>query len=123
MWSKYGKAIAAVIVAALTVASSALSDGTVDAGEWVQVAIGGTTAVSVWLVPLVPGWRGAKTGVAVVLAVLNALTAYVIGGIDAGELINLALAALGVIAVSAAPAESVGDELVRAGAQAVPRRT
>ena len=110
--SKYGKAVAAVVFAALTVGSSALSDGTVDAGERVQIAIAATTAIGVWFVPNVPGASGVKTGVAIILAVLNAATAYIAGGVDAGEVVNLILAGLGVVAIGAAPAWSVGDHLV-----------
>lgn len=111
---RYGKALVAVIVAALTLASSALVDGHLDAGEGVQIAIAATTAVSVWLVPNLPtvggGWM--KTGIAVVLAVLNVLTAVIVDGIDADDVINLVLAGLGVLLIGAAPAESDGDDLV-----------
>lgn len=109
---RYGKAAAAVFVAALTVAASAVTDHHVDAGEGVQIAIAAATAISVWYVPLLPSARGVKTGVAVVLAVLNAATAYVVGGLDMGEVINLAIAALGVLLVGASPAQSAGDDLV-----------
>ncbi|GAA2327588.1 hypothetical protein [Dactylosporangium salmoneum] len=112
LWSRYGPATAAVFIAALTAASSALTDHHIDAGEGVQIAIALTTAVSVWYVPLLPGVRGAKTVVAGILAVLNAATAYVVGGLDMGEIINLAIAGLGVVLVGVAPVESVGDTLV-----------
>jgi hypothetical protein len=109
---RYGKALVAVVVAALTLASSALVDGHLDAGEGVQIAIAATTAIAVWLVPNLPNAGGVKTGIAVVLAVLNALTAYIVDGIDTDDVINLVLAGLGVLLIGAAPAQSAGDNLV-----------
>lgn len=105
----YGKALAAVAVAGLTVLASALTDGRVDAGEGIQIAIAVATAASVWLVPTLPTYPGTKTGIAVILAGLNAATAAIDGGISTAEWVNLALAGLGVILVGAAPARSVGD--------------
>jgi hypothetical protein len=109
---RFGKAAAAVLVAALTIAASALTDGHVDAGEGVQIAIATATAVSVWYVPLLPGVPAVKTAVAVILAVLNAATAYIVGGLDYGEIVNLVIAGLGVLLVGVSPAVSVGDNLV-----------
>lgn len=112
IFNRYGKALVAVLIAVLTLAASALVDGHIDAGEGVQIAIAGVTAVSVWLVPNLPSSGGVKTTVAVVLAVLNALTAYIIDGIDANDVINLILAALGVLLIGVAPSQSAGDNLV-----------
>lgn len=109
---KFGKAAVAVLVAGLTVLSSAVSDGQFTAGEGVQIAIAAATAFSVWFVPNLPSSGGVKTGVAVVLAVLNAATAYIVGGLDTGEVVNLVLAGLGVLLIGVAPASSDGDGLV-----------
>ncbi|MER7002196.1 hypothetical protein ABT297_03995 [Dactylosporangium sp. NPDC000555] len=109
---RFGKAAAAVLVAALTIASSAVSDGHIDAGEGIQIAIAATTAFSVWFVPNLPSAPAVKTVVAVVLAVLNAATAYIVGGLDTGEIVNLVIAGLGVLLIGAAPAQSIGDNLV-----------
>lgn len=107
MFTKYGKALAATVAAALTVAYGALSgDRHVDPDEGVQIAIAAATAVGVYLVPLAPQYRWGKTAVAVVLSVLQVLTTVVLGGLDAGEWIALALAALTVVGVGAAPAVS-----------------
>ena len=46
---------------------------------------------SVWFVPNLPNADGVKTGIAVILAILNASTAYLVGGVDAGEVVNLVL--------------------------------
>ena len=123
IFDRYGKALIAVLVAVLTLASSALVDGHLDAGEGVQIAIAGTTAVSVWLVPNLPNAGGTKTAVAIVLAVLNALTAYIVDGLDTDDVINLTLAGLGVLLIGVAPAKSAGDDLVpRAVAAAANRQ-
>lgn len=104
---KYGKAIAAVVAAALTVAYGALSgDQHIDPDEWIQIAIAVSTAVGVYVVPLAPGYRWGKTAVAVVLSVLQVLATVILGGLDANEWIALALAGLTVVGVSAAPAVS-----------------
>lgn len=122
IFDRYGKALIAVLIAVLTLASSALVDRHLDAGEGVQIAIAGATAVSVWLVPNLPHAGGVKTGIAFVLAVLNALTAVIAGGIDTSEVINLLLAGLGVLLVGVAPARSAGDDLVTRAAAAAANR-
>jgi hypothetical protein len=107
MFAAYGKAIAAVIAAALTAAQLALAgDNHITEVEVVQIAIAAAFAVGVWLIPLAPQYRWTKTALAVILAVLQALVTVVVGGIAVGEWIVLALAAGGVIGVAAAPAES-----------------
>lgn len=107
IFQKYGKAIAAVIAAALTVAYGALSgDQRIDSYEWVQIAIALTTAVGVYVVPLAPGYRWGKTAVAVVLSMLQVLATVILGGLDPHEWVALALAGLTVVGVGAAPAVS-----------------
>jgi len=107
MFSKYGKSLVAVLAAALTVAYGALSgDQHIDPEEGVQIAIAAATAVGVFLVPLVPQYRWAKTGVAAVLAVLQVLTTVILGGLDSNEWIAVVLAALTVLGVGVAPAVS-----------------
>ncbi|MFY1673433.1 hypothetical protein ACN27G_26285 [Plantactinospora sp. WMMB334] len=104
---KYGKALAAVAGAALTVAYGALSgDQRIESDEAVQIAIAAATAIGVYLVPLTPQYRWAKTGVAVVLSVLQVLATVILGGLDSNEWIALLLAALTVLGVGAAPAVS-----------------
>jgi uncharacterized membrane protein YccC len=107
LMQQYGKAIAAVLGAILVAAYAALGgDGRIDAEETVQIAIAAATAVGVYLVPLAPQYRWAKTAVAVVLAVLQALTTAVLGGLDAGEWIVLVLAGLTAAGVAFSPAVS-----------------
>lgn len=104
---QYGKAIVAIVTAALTAAYAALSgDQRIDAEEWVQIGIAAATAVGVYLVPLAPQYRWGKTAVAVILGVLQALATVVLGGLDTSEWIVLALAAATALGVVAAPAVS-----------------
>ncbi|MEN3609348.1 hypothetical protein [Plantactinospora sp. ZYX-F-223] len=107
MIRKYGKALAAVAGAALTVAYGALSgDQRIEPDEAVQIAIAAATAIGVYLVPLTPQYRWGKTAVAVVLSVLQVLATVILGGLDSNEWIALLLAALTVLGVGAAPAVS-----------------
>lgn len=109
---RYGKALAAVVAAGLMVLSSAVTDGHVDAGEGISIAIAVTTAVSVWLVPSLPSAAGAKTAIAAVLAALQVAAATIFDGLSTADWVNLVIAALGVLGVLGAPARSVGDGLV-----------
>lgn len=104
-FATYGKALAYVAATVLTALAAALSGG-ITAAEGVQIAIAGTGAVLVWLVPLHPSWPWAKTAIGVVLAVLNALATVVLGGVDGSEIIGLALTALTALGVTVAPAAS-----------------
>ncbi|MBF9135420.1 hypothetical protein I0C86_41960 [Plantactinospora sp. S1510] len=107
MIRKYGKALAAVAGAALTVAYGALSgDQRIEPDEAVQITIAAATAISVYLVPLTPQYRWAKTAAAVALSVLQVLATVILGGLDSNEWIALLLAALTVVGVGAAPAVS-----------------
>ncbi|MFF5228459.1 hypothetical protein [Dactylosporangium sp. NPDC000521] len=118
---KYGKAIAAAIAAGLMVLASAVTDNHVDADEGISIAIAVTTAVSVWLVPQLPSSASAKTGVAMVLAVLQVAAAAVVDGMSGADWVNLAIAALGVLGVLKSPTQSVGDDLVPRSAAAMSR--
>jgi hypothetical protein len=107
MLRKYGKALAAVVTAAVVVAYQALSgDNRINPDEWVAVAIAATTAVGVWLVPLVPAAMWTKTAVAAVLAVLQVLTTVILGGLDSGEWLLLFITAAGALGIYLAPAET-----------------
>ncbi|MFE7868856.1 hypothetical protein ACFUYE_00690 [Micromonospora humida] len=104
---KYGKALASLLGAILVALYAALGgDGHIDAEEIVQVGIAAVMAIGVYLVPLAPQYRWGKTAVAVLLAVLQALTTSVLGGLDAGEWIVLVLAGLTAAGVAVAPARS-----------------
>jgi hypothetical protein len=113
---KYGKALAAVLAAGVTVLVSSLTDGHIDAGEGIQISIALATAAGVYLVPNLPGFPGTKTGLAALLAVLNLATGMVVNGhlhLTGAQWVNLGLAALGVLGVSLAPVRSLGGYVMR----------
>jgi len=103
---KYGKPIVAVIAAGLIALYDYLNDGHISSEEWVHVFIAISLAVQVYLVPLTVEWPWMKTGVAVVLAVLNVLVISIVGGITQREIVELVLAALTPLGVGLAPAIS-----------------
>lgn len=103
---KYGKVIVAVLAAGLIALYDYLNDGHVTPEEWVHVFIAVGLAVQVYLVPLTVEWPWMKTGVAVVLAVLNVLVISIVGGITSREIVELVLAALTPLGVGFAPAVS-----------------
>lgn len=107
MTSKYGKAITAVIGAALMVAYAALlGDQHIGSEEAVQIAIAAAAAIGVYLVPLAPQYRWGKTAVAVVLGALQVLATSILGGVDGAEWLAIVLAALTAAGVTFAPAVS-----------------
>jgi hypothetical protein len=104
---EYGKAIVAVIVAAIVVAYQALSgDNHIEAPEWVSIAIAAVTAVGVYVVPLAPGAKWSKSAVAAVLAVLQILTTAILGGVGADEILLMVITAAGAVGIFVAPARS-----------------
>ena len=107
MFAKYGKSIIAVATAAVVIAYQALSgDGRIEPTEWVSVAIAAVTALGVYVVPLAPQAKWAKTGVAVVLAVLQAATTLILDGFGADELLLMLITAAGAAGIWIAPAVS-----------------
>lgn len=105
MFSKYGKAIAAALLAVVSFAASVYADGIVTDDEKVQVAIAVATAVSVYLVPIL-GWPWMKTAISAVLAALNVLATVIIGGLDNNDMVQIIVAMLTVAAVAVTPARS-----------------
>lgn len=119
MLQKYGKAFAAVAFAVVTALQATLSDGNLSTQEQVQIAIALVTAIGVWLVPITPQYGWMKTAVAALLAVLNVLATLIIGGISPADIAELVLAALTVLTVGAAPAQSdTGTPAVRSNLRA-----
>lgn len=102
---KFGKAIIAILTAAIVAAYQSLSgDGNIEPVEWVSVAIAATAAVGVWLVPLAPEAKWTKTAVAVVLSVLQVLATVILGGLGTDEILLLLITAAGALGVYVAPA-------------------
>lgn len=108
MWDQYGKAIIATVAAGVTVLHAAMSDGLLSPQEDVQILIALATAAGVFLVPTLPRWPYAKTIIAVLLAVLNVAVTAVVNGLTSGDWTEMALAALTILGVGAAPAISIG---------------
>lgn len=110
MFSKFGKAIAAVVTAAVVVAYQALSgDQHIEPTEWVAITIAGVTALGVYIVPLAPGAKWSKSAIAAVLAILQVLTTAILGGIGADELLLMLITAAGAVGIYVAPAISQPD--------------
>jgi hypothetical protein len=103
---RYGKALAALLFAGLTAAASALTDEHITAPETIQVVIAVFTAGGVWLAPITPQWPWMKTAIAALLAGLNVTVAVIVGGLTAGELVNIGIAVVGVLAVAKSPGQS-----------------
>jgi D-arabinose 1-dehydrogenase-like Zn-dependent alcohol dehydrogenase len=55
---KYAKAIVAVLIAALTVVYTAVTDGAITGQEWVQIALAGLGALGVYAIPNAPTTAG-----------------------------------------------------------------
>lgn len=107
MWSKYGKAVAQILMALLVVGASVTSgDGHVSGEEWFQVAIATGSAVSVYLVPAVPEWPWMKTAVAAVLAGVTFAGSVALDGLSGNDIINIAIAVFGVALTGLAPANT-----------------
>ena len=102
----YGKALVALLFAALTVLASALTDGHVTPAEGIQIAISVATAAGVWLAPNLPRWPGVKTALAALLAALNLAVTLIDGGLTSAEVANLVIAGLAVLGVGVTPAQS-----------------
>jgi hypothetical protein len=110
MWKIYGKAIVAFVIAVLTAVASVLTTSHLGADTKIQIATAVATAVGVYLVPAVPQWPWAKTAVAAVLAALNLASTLIVshhGVLSTADIVNLVIAALGVLVIHTAPAVSL----------------
>ncbi len=105
-WREYGKAISAVVLALVTALQAALPDHLVNNTEWMQIIIAFVTAIGVYLVPVVPQFRWAKTAVGVLLSALNVVLTFVVDGWQSTDLVPCILAIVTAIAVTASPAVS-----------------
>lgn len=99
-----------VLMTVLLGVQAATSDGTTtDGQELIQILIGVVTTFAVWAAANLPGATWIKAAVASVLAVLNILVTAILGGVNTGEIVNMAIAvlvALGVM-VTASPVTTV----------------
>lgn len=117
----YGKSILALLGGlVLTVLPMLSGDHHIDADEAVAIVIAAAQLVGVWLVPLAPQAKWAKTAVAFVLTIAQVLSTLILGGIDlqdVGVLVTAVLTFFGVAyagAVSPTPA-SVPDVVAKTG--------
>lgn len=102
----YAKAAISVVVAVASAAVAALMTGhPLGALEWVNVAIAGFGAASVFTAPNVPGAPVTKTAIATLTAALT-LIATLLGaghGITPADWLQIAVAALGAAGVYSVP--------------------
>lgn len=95
------KFIVMLATAVVSAVAAAVTDGKITPVEWVNVAIAGVTAISVYLVPNLPAGSGiatyTKAAVVVLMAVLTALTDAIVGGLQTSEMLQIVIVALGAI--------------------------
>lgn len=117
----YGKSIVAVLGAlVLLVIPMYTGDHHIDPSEGVAILLGVLQAVGVWLIPLAPQAKWAKTGVALLTTLGNVFAVQLLGGIDGNDVAILITAVLtffgiaGAGAISPTPA-GVPDVVAKAG--------
>jgi len=99
----YAKAVAAVVATVLTAVVAALGGG-ISPNEWVNIAIAGVGAASVFAAPNVPGAQYTKTILAVLAAVLTFLASLALGGgLSQADVLQIVIVALGALGVYAVP--------------------
>lgn len=99
----YAKAALAVVATIASAIVAAMTDGGVTTAEWINVAIGGVGAASVFAAPNVPGARYSKAILAALAAVLTFLVSAVAGGVSPAEWLQILVVALGALGVYAVP--------------------
>lgn len=104
IFAKYRKAVAVILVTVATFVSSVLTGG-ISAQEWVLIAGVAVSATGVALVPELDAGIGqiAKTLVTFLTAGLTVLATVILGGLTAPEVIEVVVAALASIGVTALP--------------------
>lgn len=100
---KYGKFLAEVLVTAVVALIAAMQDNTVDAAEWILVAIAAARAIAVLGAGNLPAgvWHYTKAIVAAASAVLVLWQSLASAGMTTSEWMQLAVAALGALGVYA----------------------
>ncbi len=105
-WEKYGKTIVAIVAAVLTAIQAATVNGHITRLGVVQIAIAATTAVLVYIVPVVPEWPWSKSVIAGILSALNAVATLIVSGWGATTGTEIVLAILAAVFIRYAPAVS-----------------
>lgn len=102
-----GKALVAALYAIAVTAVPLLSGNhTPSPAEWVQIVIAALTAVTVYLVPLVPSAPWVKTAVGALLAGAQVLVTVIDNGVAGNDYLVIAFAVAGALGITLAPAES-----------------
>jgi hypothetical protein len=109
---RYGKPLAATVLAAIITFKSVYGDNHVDPAEGVAIALSFANAGMVYLVPLFPGYRWLKTAVGVLIAALTALATVILSGLTTEEVILVVLAAAQAAGITVAPAVSTNGTAV-----------
>jgi hypothetical protein len=106
---RFGKALAAALYAVAVIAVPLFSgDHRPGPSQWVQIVIAALTAATVYLVPIVEGVPYIKSVVGALLAVAQILVTVIDDGVSGTDMLTIALAALGALGISLAPADSSG---------------
>jgi hypothetical protein len=104
----YAKAIIAVLLAVAMTAYTYFNDNHLSTYEIVLILIAGVTAISVYIVPLVPEWPWVKTAIGAILAALSVFTTITVNGasINTQGWIEVAIAVATALGIGIAPAIS-----------------
>lgn len=104
-----GKAIIAALYAAAVVAVPLFEGNHVPSpAEWVQIVIAVLTAVTVYVVPIVRGAAWVKTTVGVLLAAAQVLVTVINDGLSGNDVLVIVFAVAGALGIALAPADSTG---------------
>lgn len=99
----YAKSIGMVLMTVVTAIVAALTDDVVSTSEWINVAILGFGAASVFTAPNIPGAKHTKVVLAVLVAALTAVASFLTGGITVAEWLQVLVAAAAAVGVYALP--------------------
>ena len=99
-WRAYTKFIVQVVITVL-VALAAVWTGGVTPNEWINVAIVGVGALSVFTAPNVPGAENTKAILSALTAGLVVLTSAITGGVTFPEIVQIIVAGAGAVGVYA----------------------
>lgn len=119
MKGKFYAALVPLIYALFAVFAPVIDGGRAPSPvEWVHLGIGVATALSVYLVPLVPGHTWIKTVIGAILAALGVLTTAIVGGVSATEWLDILFYVAGALGILIAPAASDTGVAVGVGGDA-----
>jgi hypothetical protein len=112
---KYAKLLTAVAVAILAAAVAAMTgDQYISNVEWINIAIAGVGACSVFAAPNVPHAMFTKTIIAALTAVLAFLVSAITDGVSTSEWLQIGVIAAGAFGVFAIPNKT--DEVLSTAA-------